>query len=71
MPRAVPPFNRNGTSEPNLAPSVISSSVVSRKSQNLLSPNNIAAASALPPPRPAAAGTRFSKWMAAPALHPV
>ena len=61
VPRAVPPFNKNGTSDPSLAPNVINSSMVRRKSQNLLRPSSIAAASALPPPRPAAAGTRFMR----------
>src|SRR5690606_21690486 len=64
-PLAVPPCRKNGTSDPSPAASVTSSRRDSRPFQTRFRPTSAAAASALPPPSPAATGICFSSRMCA------
>ena len=69
-PMAVPPSRKNGTSEPTSAAISARASGPSAPPQSRASKQMAAAASALPPPRPASAGTCFSSRSAAPSGTP-
>src|SRR5690554_7145952 len=58
--KAVPPYTQKDTSEPISAPNSASSSTDNWRFHNLFTPLNTAAASLLPPPRPAATGIFLS-----------
>src|SRR5690606_38320542 len=68
--KAVPPYTQKGTSDPISSPKAASSSNDNRKSHNLFNPRKTAAASLLPPPRPAATGICFSIDISTPFLTP-
>ena len=59
--RHVPPYKKNGTSDPRLAARGSRSSLVNPRSQSRFRPSSVAAASELPPPSPAAMGIRLVK----------
>ena len=65
---AVPPITQNGTSEPTCAPSSHSAGMDSGASYARLSARRTAAASALPPPRPACIGMRLLMKISSPSL---
>ena len=62
----VPPRRKKGTSEPREAAKGIRSSRPRPKDQSSFRALRVAAASLLPPPRPAAIGMDLSKYISAP-----
>jgi hypothetical protein len=59
QPRAVPPDRKNGTSDPIVAATSVSCAGRSGSFHRRTSPIRVAAASELPPPRPACSGMRL------------
>src|SRR5699024_4949769 len=65
---AVVLYTQNGTSEPIIAPKAASSSTGIFKDHNRFRPRNTAAASLLPPPKPAVTGIFFSILICTPSV---
>src|SRR5699024_7710202 len=65
---AVVLYTQNGTSEPIVAPKAASSSTGIFKDHNRFRPRNTAAASLLPPPKPAETGMFFSILISKPSV---